>query len=116
MPHYFFFLESSEGFTEDKEGENLVDDAAAHEAALVTARELGGWHRHGGGESLLKTQAAGSLLSAFKSGVQLRFEHTLIMSTHSCIALALHCFDIENLDVAAPVFDPARGLKSTGNQ
>ena len=40
------------------------------------------------------------------------------MSTHLCIALflALHCFDIENLDVAAPVFDPARGLKSTGNQ
>jgi hypothetical protein len=43
MPRYFFFLESSEGFTEDNEGENLADDAAAHEAALVTARELGDW-------------------------------------------------------------------------
>jgi hypothetical protein len=56
MPRYFFFLESSEGVTEDKEGEDLKDDMAAHEAALVTARELGDWHRHSGGRIIVKDE------------------------------------------------------------
>ena len=54
MPRYFFSLESSEGVTEDKEGEDLLDDAAAHEAALATARELGDWHRHSDGKVIVK--------------------------------------------------------------
>jgi hypothetical protein len=62
MPHYFFFLESSEGLTEDNEGENLADDAAAHDAALVTARELGDWHRHSGGRVIVK-DASGRLVT-----------------------------------------------------
>jgi hypothetical protein len=54
MPRYFFFLESSEGVIEDYEGDDLPDDLAAHEAALVTARELGDWHRHSGGRVIVK--------------------------------------------------------------
>jgi hypothetical protein len=62
MPRYLFFLESSEGVTEDVEGEDLVDDAAAHEAALVTARELGDWHRLSGGRVIVK-DASGRLVT-----------------------------------------------------
>ena len=45
MPRYFFSLESSSETIFDEEGEELRDDAAAHEAALQTALELGNWDR-----------------------------------------------------------------------
>jgi hypothetical protein len=45
MPRYFFLLESHSETILDEQGEELRDDAAAHEAALQTARELGNWDR-----------------------------------------------------------------------
>ena len=45
MPRYFFSLASSEGTLADDEGEELPNDASAHEAALQTAKELRGWDR-----------------------------------------------------------------------
>jgi hypothetical protein len=45
MTRYFFSLESPSGTVLDEEGEELLDDAAAHAAALQTARELGNWDR-----------------------------------------------------------------------
>jgi hypothetical protein len=43
MPRYFFSLESSLERIRDEGGEELPDDAAAHAAAVQTARELGNW-------------------------------------------------------------------------
>ncbi|MFL6828232.1 MAG: DUF6894 family protein [Bradyrhizobium sp.] len=45
MPRYFFSLESSSETILDEDGEELRDEAAAHEGAIQTARELGNWDR-----------------------------------------------------------------------
>jgi len=56
MPRYFFSLESSSETIFDEEGEELRDDAAAHEAALRTARELGNWDRMNHGTVVVKAE------------------------------------------------------------
>jgi hypothetical protein len=56
MPRYFFWLESSTESIADEDGEILVDDAAAHEAARITARELGNWDRMADARIVVKTE------------------------------------------------------------
>jgi len=56
MPRYFFILESPTDQALDEEGEELPDDAAAHRAALQTARELGNWDRFSNGTITVRTE------------------------------------------------------------
>ena len=56
MARYFFSLESSSGTTLDEDGEELTDDAAAHAAALQTARELGNWNRMNHASVVVRTE------------------------------------------------------------
>jgi uncharacterized protein DUF6894 len=57
MPRYYFSLESSSGtIAAHEDGEELPDDAAAHAAALQTARELGDWDRVSHASILVKTE------------------------------------------------------------
>jgi hypothetical protein len=40
MPHYFFHVCNGDGFTEDEEGRDLPDEAAARAAAIMGARDI----------------------------------------------------------------------------
>jgi hypothetical protein len=53
---YFFSLESSWESILDEDGEELPDHAAAHAAALQTARELGNWHRMNHASVVVRTE------------------------------------------------------------
>jgi hypothetical protein len=57
MPRYFFSLESSSETILDEDGEELRDDAAAHEAAIQTARELGNWDRMKNASVVVRAEA-----------------------------------------------------------
>jgi len=56
MPRYFFLLKSQTEEARDEDGEQLPDDAAAHQAAVQTALELQDWDRFNEGTIEVRTE------------------------------------------------------------